>query len=338
MKTQIIYTLVSSSQDYYLEELWASIYSLRRFHPEVKVLVLTDESTSAHLNKQKTLVSLISEIHIINIPTYYSPKERSRQLKTSARNLINGPFLFIDTDTIITGDLSAIDLINYDIAAVPEFHVPLAANPFRSSIYKTVQRIFNINIEDSKYFYNSGVMYVSDNERTRAFYKKWNENWQYSAFSKGNSQDQPSLIKTDKESGYIIQELPGIYNCQFTMNLAHFYDAKIIHFVASIVSESQTISPFVNGQIYKTIKEEQNISPTTHQQIVNCKTTFNGPITVVGSEMLLFMYSTTGQIFYNLHHNNKHWARFLDRCAGYINLYYRSCKKIKKTLGIKQYN
>lgn len=338
MKVQIVYTLISSPKDFFLEEMWASIYSLRHFNPNVCIHVLTDSSTTSWIKQHATLTAMITNIIEVAVPDHYSPKERSRQLKTSARNLINGPFLFIDTDTIITGDLSAIDSINCDIAAVPEFHVPLAANPFRSSIYKTIQQIFNINIEDSKYFYNSGVMYVSDNERTRAFYKKWNENWQYSAFSKGNSQDQPSLIKTDKESGYIIQELPGIYNCQFTMNLAHFYDAKIIHFVASIVSESQTISPFVNGQIYKTIKEEQNISPTTHQQIVNCKTTFNGPITVIGSEMLLFMYSTTGQIFYNLHHNNKHWARFLDRCAGYINLYYRGCKKIKKKLGIKQYN
>ena len=72
-------------------------------------------------------------------------------------------------------------------------------------------------------------MFVADNELTRKFYKRWNENWTYSCFEKGQSQDQPALLATDKEFGYIISDLPGIYNAQVAMSLKYFADAAIVH-------------------------------------------------------------------------------------------------------------
>ena len=51
MKTQIVYTLISSEKDYFLEELWVSLYSLRQFHPKATVKVLVDESTKEYMNR-----------------------------------------------------------------------------------------------------------------------------------------------------------------------------------------------------------------------------------------------------------------------------------------------
>ena len=55
MKTQIVYTLISSEKDYFLEELWVSLYSLRLFHPEATVNVLVDEPTRKYLYPKNTM-------------------------------------------------------------------------------------------------------------------------------------------------------------------------------------------------------------------------------------------------------------------------------------------
>ena len=46
MKTQIVYVVVSSEGDLFLEELWVSVYSLRQYHPEVSVTVIADKATA----------------------------------------------------------------------------------------------------------------------------------------------------------------------------------------------------------------------------------------------------------------------------------------------------
>ena len=46
MKTQIVYVLVSSEKDVFLEELWASAWSLRQYEPYVTVNVVVDEPTA----------------------------------------------------------------------------------------------------------------------------------------------------------------------------------------------------------------------------------------------------------------------------------------------------
>ena len=40
MKTQIVYSVISTEKDFFLEELWVSVYSLRQFHPNDRVVVM----------------------------------------------------------------------------------------------------------------------------------------------------------------------------------------------------------------------------------------------------------------------------------------------------------
>ena len=123
-----------------------------------------------------------------------------------------------------------------------------------------MNKIFKTDVSDSKYWFNSGVMFVADNELTRKFYKRWNENWTYSCFEKGRSQDQPALLATDKEFDYIISELPGIYNAQVAMSLKYFADATIGHWWHMSFIENQNYSPFFSLQIYKDVKTAKGLT------------------------------------------------------------------------------
>ena len=172
MKTQIVYTLISSEKDYFLEELWVSLYSLRQFHPEVTVNVLVDESTRIYMESFPELCNMITNIVVVPVSEKYNAKQRSRVLKTSFRQYLKGNLLFLDTDTVVCKPLDEIDSLICDIACVPEMHLPFSKMPFAP--YGAVEAALGIDVHDCLYYFNSGVMYVADTEKAHEFFKRWN--------------------------------------------------------------------------------------------------------------------------------------------------------------------
>lgn len=241
------------------------------------------------------LCDMITEIVVVPVPENYNAKQRSREIKTTVRNVIHGAYLFIDTDTVVCKKLDAIDELTCNIAAVPDGHLPLSEYMFPPT--KGVEQMFGISLSEAKFWFNSGVMYVADNERTREFYKKWHENWTFSCFEKGNSQDQPALLATDKQFGYVIDELPGIYDAQVAMSLKYFADAAILHWWHMSFIENQDYSPYFSLQIYKEVKKAGEITAHVDDLIRNCKQSFASPSMPVGREHIYFLFSPAGKIF-----------------------------------------
>lgn len=328
MKTQVVYVLVSSDKDYYLEELWVSLYSLRLYNPETYVVVMTDASTSERIKSRQVLYAMISEVKVISVPGNYTPKQRSREIKTTVRNNITGDYLFIDTDTVICQPLSDSDMPDADISAVPDEHISLKEHPFGGITKNTVRDIYSTDVSDSEWWFNSGVMYVRDTPVTHKFYKKWNENWTYSCFKKGNSQDQPALIKTDKEFGYIIKRLPDTYNCQIAMSVQYLHEAKIVHFWHMDFIADQTYSPFMGMAIYKQIKADNEINDEVENMIRNCKSSFATPTMIIGKSQIDFMFSPFCQAFIPLYNKSTRNARWLNKIAVFIIRFQRLVKKI----------
>ncbi len=233
LNTQIVYVLVSSSDDIYLDQFWGSLYSLRRFHPEAKVVVLADSPTARRIKTENTLsplYRLITELQEVDVPESYNNVLRSRDIKTRVRNLIDGDFFYIDTDTIITAPIDDIDRLEVkNIAMVPDLH----RLQLKDNIWDVnrVKMIYGMNVTDSKTtFFNAGVAYVRDNAMTRDFYAKWHENWLVTV-KKGYYVDQPGLFYTNNAFGFIIEKLPDIYNCMGAYSAHYWTDARIIHYL-----------------------------------------------------------------------------------------------------------
>lgn len=325
MKTQIVYTLISSEKDYFLEELWVSLYSLRIFHPEVTVKVLVDEPTEKYMKRFQKLCDMITEIVIVPVPEKYNAKQRSREIKTTVRNVIDGAYLFIDTDTVICKKLDAIDDLTCDLAAVPDGHLPLSECMFPPT--KSVEQMFGISLSDAKFWFNSGVMFVADNKQTREFYKKWHENWTFSCFEKGNSQDQPALLATDNEFGYVIEELPGIYDAQVAMSLKYFADAAILHWWHMDFIENQNYSPYFSLQIYKEVKEAGEITFHVEDLIRNCKQSFVSPTMPVGREQIYFLFSPVGKIFNRIYRDGGVASFLMGKIANWLDWMHKKTSK-----------
>lgn len=301
MIPQIVYVLVANEKNLYLEEMWVSIFSLRRHHPEATVKVLMDIETKEYLSRFPQLTSMIDETVVVQTPAGYNAKQRSRQIKTTIRNVLTGDYIFIDTDTVICKPLDGIvedirELKDFrGIAAVREGHVTMKDTLFPPT--GTVKRIFDIDISQSPLMTNSGVMFVADIPFTHEFYKRWNENWKRSCFEKGNSQDQPSLYATDCQYGYVIRELSGIYNAQVAMSLKYYADAVILHWWHMDFIEDQSYSPYFSLEIYQDLKKEGEITPQIEELIINAKQSFVSPTMPVGKEHILFLFSPAGKIF-----------------------------------------
>ena len=295
MKTQIVYTLHATKDFLFMEECWVSAYSLRLYHPEAIVSLIIDRETNDYIREFSEFCNLFTKIVVVDVPERYSRKEKSRELKTKSRLYVDGPMLFLDNDTVICKRLDEIDNLTCDIAAVPENHLPLAKMPFKP--LGSVMSVFGIDASDSKFYFNSGVIYAADNELIRSFFKKWNENWKFSCFEKDNSQDEPSFLMANREFGNIIEELPGIYNAQVQMSLKYFADAAIVHWWHMNFIENQDYSPYFSQSIYKTIKRERRISEETDWLIRNCKQSFVSPSMPVGIDQMYFLFSPAGKIF-----------------------------------------
>ena len=331
MIPQIVYVLVANEKNLYLEEMWVSIFSLRRHHPEATVKVLVDMETKEYLSRFPQLTSMIDETVVVQTPAGYNAKQRSRQIKTTIRNVLTGDYIFIDTDTVICKPLDGIvedirELKDFrGIAAVREGHVAMKDTLFPPT--GTVKRIFDIDISQSPLMTNSGVMFVADIPFTHEFYKRWNENWKRSCFEKGNSQDQPSLYATDCQYGYVIRELSGIYNAQVAMSLKYYADAVILHWWHMDFIEDQSYSPYFSLEIYQNLKKAGEITPQIEELIINAKQSFVSPTMPVGKEHILFLFSPSGKIFNRIYKEGGAASWLMQKMAKWLERIHHYTKK-----------
>lgn len=327
MKTQIVYVLVSSEKDVFLEELWVSVYSLRQYHPEATVNVVADSSTAERIERNHELRSLISNVIIGSTPEHYSPKERSRELKTSIRELVKGDFLYIDTDTVICAPLDEIDQCEHDVAGVPDSNALLKDHAFQASMVGSVSAIFGTDVSNHDYLINGGVIYAKDNAVAHELFQRWNKNWRYSCFEKGNSQDQPALWQSDHEMGTVIKCIPDIYNSQVAMSLQYFADAAIVHFLHMNFIPDQNYSPYLSLKIYRDLKEAGSITKEIQEQITHCKASFTPMTMPVGRDQLLFLFNPTGKIMVQIYKEGGAASWLMIKLAGWLEKLHQYTRK-----------
>ena len=232
MKTKIVYVLVSTEKDCYLEQAYVSMTSLRQHMPDVSITLLVDTKTkNSFVGERAKMASLASDIISIDLDPNIAANKRSRLLKTSARLHISGDYLFIDTDTIIARDLSNIDDTNTDIAACWDSHSPFKTNPYRDMCISHGKRL-NWPIENEESYFNSGVIFVKDSPQAHEFYKKWHQNY-LEGTEKRVFMDQPSFAKTNYEMGHIVKTLPDVWNCELKHGIRFLRDAYIVHYLCT---------------------------------------------------------------------------------------------------------
>ena len=173
-------------------------------------------------------------------------------------------------------------------------------------------------------------MLVRDNEFTREFFKKWNEEWKVATFQKNASSDQRPLLKVDHDYGYVIECLPDTFNCQVALSIQYFHEAKILHFwhMKNDFYFDLDYSPFANKYVYKQVRQNKSITPEVASLIKDCKNTFNSPSMVVGRNDLEFLMSAFNTILGKAYRESKLMHSLLNMVITFVNYYLRAKKKI----------
>lgn len=245
MKTKVVYVVVSSPDDIYLEQAYVSMFSLKHHMPDAYIVLLTDTLTSdTFIGTRKEELKYADEVIVINYDARrFNKQQRSRQLKTSIRNIIDGDFLYIDCDTIVTRRLDDIDKTDALIAACRDSHCDFIDNPYRK-MNLDLGRKMNWPIEEEKVYYNGGVTYVKDVPETHEFYTRWNDNLN-EGYHNNIFQDQPSFAKTNFELNHIVKSLPDVWNCELKHGIRYLKDAYIVHYLCTNPSNYQNKQLFI---------------------------------------------------------------------------------------------
>jgi hypothetical protein len=324
MNTKLVYVVTSNDRDIYLEQTLVSAYSARLYMPDAEIVLIVDDLTDATIKgKRSKILEYVTSKTVVKIEGKYTQQQRSRILKTSIREHIEGDFLFIDSDTIITSSLAEIDACNFDIAAVKDFHVSLEKAPEYLFYINKIGKKVGWPIGKESVQYNSGVIYVKDNDKTRHFYKTWNEYW-HKGRLKGVNTDQPAFAMSNILNNRMMQELPGVWNCQLYYGLSYLYKSKIIHYWASNASfAKESLAAFTSDNFYLEIKKSGEISDAMNPIIANPLDYFGEHTNIIYGQDVDLWQTTTMSLLRSIY-NNK-----LFKC---IDVFSRLISKVKYML------
>ncbi len=283
MKTKIVYVVTSSDKDIYLEQCWASAHSVKIYNPTCKIVVVTDRDTESNIlnSERKNILSVVDEIKGVDIPDEYNQMEKSRWLKTSLRELVDGDMIYVDGDTIITGDLSDIDNFDFSVGGVLDSNVERKDHHLREMLENWVRWLYGIDLKPTTNYINGGVLYMKDDENAHNFMSTWHKEWKYCR-SKGSSTDQQSLIKITNETD-ILKIMPGEYNAQVVFSVRYLNKAKIVHYY-NCHNWLVRANPLFQKETFLQIKKERGISKEMDERIRNVKNSFVTQSTIVGND------------------------------------------------------
>ena len=324
MKTKLVYILTSSDKDIFLEQAYVSMFSARQYMPDVHIVLLTDTITYQNIKNDSyrcRLSEYVNEFIPRELSSDYNNTERSRWLKTNMRSLVEGRFLFVDTDTVICGNLSEVDEWNCNIGAVWDFHVPFSLHPLLDYKKRLLKKMYGLDMPTDINYYNSGVMFVNDTEETHRFFDMWHTNWEKARHVENGYRDQQSLIKTEYDLSQFITPISGNYNCQVLCSIQYLYTAKIVHFFNSKYSRD-ILSPFFEKKFYMDIKEKQCLDKEHMEMVVNCKTMFVSPTFLIGKNELVIRSSYVYKVFYAIC-RHKYLFRFFNFLSKHIIKFFK---------------
>ncbi|WP_050635423.1 glycosyltransferase [Candidatus Stoquefichus sp. SB1] len=220
------------------------------------------------------MLKYIDQIIVKQFDKNIDKKKRSRILKTSFRNEIDGDLLFIDVDTVICGDLLCLDELSCSIAMALEGNDVLSKFYSINGLKNTLDK-YNLKMGVGDYYFNSGVIYVKDNLLTRKFFKDWEKQY-ILYYEKGLTFDQGTLNHLNNIYSGLIQVLPNEYNCQCDLGLKYIGNVKILHYLGlntfnDVAKLNFSFSKFSDKNIYEYIKSNGRISQDIQSMVENAK-------------------------------------------------------------------
>lgn len=266
MNIKLVYVLACAPEATYIEQALMSIWSARHWNPDAHIVLIVDDLTDKLLvGKRAEQLDYVSEKIVVPFEDEsLSPMYRSRWIKTQVRNMIDGDFLFVDSDTICQQSLVGVDAIDCEVGAVLESH--LNVSDYCEGLYKSAKRVtaaIGVDLDSEQQYFSSGVLLVRDTVDAHELYEKWHRYWK-EGVTVGLKIDQPALAKANREMGHIIQQIPDSYNCILFTRPSFVRDAHILH-----IASYQNPSFLFADKVLNYVREKGIENPWLKKMILN---------------------------------------------------------------------
>ncbi|MCG8491224.1 MAG: glycosyltransferase family 77 protein [Sneathiellales bacterium] len=225
--------VVTSKNNLFIDSSFISMSATKRLYPDAHIVLCVDDLTHDLLKIHgQHVLGLCSEV--ITIEHFgVTARERSRWVKVQMRTLISGDYLYIDADALPINPFPELFEHDKDFMAAIDIN---AMSPVLFAYFKEYCDKLGWKYNNDHYF-NSGVHFLRDNERTQAFGKRWQEKWrQYIKVERsGYNADQPAFNSSIFEAGltYIVADQK--FNVFLTKPEKATSDQRILHFPQSIL-------------------------------------------------------------------------------------------------------
>jgi hypothetical protein len=247
MSIKVCYVVTCSEWDMYTKMLYISASAVRRLYPAAQVVLVTDTAGASFARrKDYPLFGLLTEVMEASDAIGSDPLVRSRYLKTSLRQRVNGDFLFLDADTLpirpfeqilqLGGAMAAADDRNRDY---PYPHVPPHIKPHYRSLGWRL---------DVDRYYNTGVLLFRDTSECHKLCDEWHRRWRHSA-EQGVYYDQPAYNSAVNELGISVSTLQTRFNAMVDADPALAKGAAILHFYAKARYFDKMIMAYLVNQL-----------------------------------------------------------------------------------------
>lgn len=332
-----VYVLTSTPKDLYYEQALMSAYSLRNHMPDAEIIVLVDNKTNASFNeenKRTALKKYASQIINIDFEDSVPNVDRSRLIKTSIPEYVDGSFLYIDCDTIICDDLSEIENISAITGGVLDGHCMLDEHIHKKYFLARDKKLGFSGTKALGANINGGLILAKADtpqhqEQTKELFRQWNEIWKYSAYEKHDKHDQSALNEANFRTGLKMKFLDGKWNCQPSHGgLAFLKEAKIIHYYSSEFSGKNYIPYYklADKELQMRIKEAGDIPEDIKAMIDNPKFQFNPVHLINDSRIVSIMQSP---LTFTLADIKAHLPRLFSAMEALCSVIRSLAKKVK---------
>lgn len=223
-----VFAITSQGNDFYTAMTRVAVASLRLSNPTMRLVVACDaESDLAMRRSRDPLIEEVDEWLVVETPPG-NAGFRNRFVKTSLRATVSGPFLFLDSDIFVRGDLSEIFQLDTDIAG--------ARNHSREAFAEQVWEQDRATLDamgweiGNEVYINGGVLFYNDTDGARRFGAEWHRRWIQSSRERGNYRDQPALNSSLHAVGPRLWVLDNKFNAQVKTNADTAIKACVWHF------------------------------------------------------------------------------------------------------------
>jgi hypothetical protein len=210
-RQQVVYVITGdslASASRYVDGACLSIHSLRRFHPSASVVCACDRPIHAYIRAAAHPLADLVDGWIDFPDADGGPVHRSRSIKTSLRQRIGGPFVYLDADTLVSGPLDELFASPTDVGFTVDRFFPEAPGSFPAWLRPFYDRL---EWQPTARYFSGGIFHAADTPAAAALFSAWHASWRRTV-EIGIVSDQPSLNRAIATTPHAMTEYPESFN------------------------------------------------------------------------------------------------------------------------------